>query len=178
MAIDFEDETPQVEDSALSRISETAKRQVAAEQKVADLAAQLKTAERDLKKIQEQELPDLMLEVGMRSFTLDDGRGVTIKEDISASLAGDKKGPAIAWLKEHDFGDIISTDLEINYGKGDEEKARSLAQRLIAEGLIPKLTQNVNTATLKSLIRELMEKGQEVPLETLGAYQWRKTIIK
>jgi hypothetical protein len=119
-----------------------------------------------------------MAEVGMSTFTLLDGRGVTIKEDISASLAGDKKDGAIAWLKEHGYSDLVSVDVEVGFGAGDEEKARALAQELIGKGIIPKLAQSVNTGTLKSLIRELLEQGAEVPLETLGAYRWRKAVIK
>lgn len=175
----YEDAAPAApDDSQLGTISALAMRQVDLENEIERIEKELANKKRDLRKVQEIDLPEAMAAAGCKSFTLPDGHGITIKEDISASLAEGKKAPAIAWLKEHGYGDIVSEDVMISFGKGQEAAAVQLVEELVGAGLFPKRTTNVNTATLKSLIRELLEKGQEVPLETLGAFQWRKAIIK
>lgn len=177
--IDYESETQSgPNQDQLAVISGLAQQQLKLERDLAKLEQEMKDKAKALRKIQEQDLPDAMLAAGCKGYTLSTGEGITIKEDISASLSEGKKGPAIAWLKEHGFGDIVSDDVAVSFGKGKEDEARETVDLLKAHGLIPVLKTNVNTATLKSLIRELLEKGEEVDLELLGAYQWRKAIIK
>ena len=37
---------------------------------------------------------------------------------------------------------------------------------------------NVNTGSLKALLRKRIEAGNEVPFEELGVYQWKKALVK
>lgn len=179
MTIDYESEAQQGPDqSQLAVISELALRQIQLTKELEELNQQVKAKTEALRKVQEKDLPDAMLAAGCKGYTLETGQGITIKEDISASLAEGKKGPAIDWLRQHGYGDIVSEDVTIAFGKGQEEGATSLVAELADKGLIAVRKTNVNTATLKSLIRELREKGEDVPMETLGAYEWKKAIIK
>lgn len=179
MSIDYENEAQSGPDEGqLKLISDLAARQVRLTRQAAEQEAALKETQRQLRKVQEQDLPDAMTAAGCKAFTTAEGYGITIKEDISASLAEGKKAAAIDWLRENGYGDIVSDDVAVSFGKGKEEEALALVERLAEEGLIPVRKTNVNTATLKSLIRELLAQGEDVPLETLGAYQWKKAIIK
>jgi len=162
----------------LKVISDLAAKQIDLETQVVQITASLKAATEALRRVQEIDLPDAMSAAGCKGFTTPNGRGITIKEDISASLSEGKREGAVAWLRENGFGDIVSEDVTLSFGKGHESEALEMVKELAGRGLIPQRKTNVNTATLKSLIRELMEEGLDVPLETLGAYQWKKAIIK
>lgn len=177
--IDYENEASAGPDAnQLKLISELAARQVQLEAELAELEAKVKEKAKALRQVQEKDLPDAMTAAGCKAYTTVDGRSITIKEDISASLAEGKKGPAIEWLRANGYGDIVSEDVTVAFGKGQEEQAHALVEELTQKGLIAVRKANVNTATLKALIRELLAEGVDVPLETLGAYEWKKAIIK
>lgn len=177
--IDYEAETGSAPDNTqLKLISELVAQQLDIEAAIAALDASLKEQNRRLRKVQESDLPQAMLAAGCKAYTTADGHSVTIKEDISASLAEGKKGPAIAWLRENGHGDLVSEEVYVAFGRGQEEEADQVASLIAQEGYTPTRRTNVNTATLKSLIRELRANGTDVPLETLGAYEWQKAIIK
>jgi hypothetical protein len=178
MSIDFDEGPAPVTNAEITEISRLAELQLQLEREVQAQEDALKVTKEKLRGVQEKDLPEAMASAGMKEFKLLNGAKVSIKEDISASLSGEKKTAAIAWLTEHGYQDIVSCDVTVGFRKGEEERARTVARDLVDKGFVPKLDQNVNTATLKSLIRELMEQGIEVPLETLGAYQWKKAIVK
>lgn len=176
--IDYENEAQAPDQNQLKVISELAARQVRLEMELAQLEADAKAKAKELRQVQETDLPDAMKAAGCKAYTTQDGRGITIKEDISASLSEGKKGPAIEWLRANGYGDIVSDDVTVAFGKGEEPAALALVEKLAEDGLLPVRKTNVNTATLKALIRELRAQGVDVPMETLGAYEWSKAIIK
>jgi len=114
----------------------------------------------------------------MERMVLSGGYEVTVKKGLSVSVAGEKKEPAIAWLAEHGFADIVTLDVLVAFGLGQTEEASSLSDVLVNAGLSPLIKRDVNTARLKALIAEQLEKGGEVDLDTLGAYEYRKSVIK
>jgi hypothetical protein len=162
----------------LEQISVLAKKQQKLLQLVQQAENALATAQAALRQVQEIDLPDAMLAAGCKAFTLDSGDSIKVVEGISASLSAEKRVAACAWLRDHGYGDLVSDDVTLSFGKGQEDKARALAVELIGRGLIPRVVTNVNTGTLKALIREKMEEGVDMPLDTLGAYLWRKAEIK
>lgn len=174
----YDDDAVNPDDGQLSVISDLALRQRELERKCEKLEDDLKTSQKLLRQVQEIDLPDAMMAAGCRSFTTSDGYGITIKEDISASLSEAKRGAAVAWLRANGYGDIVSDDIMLSFGKGQEDQAKAVVVEFAERGLFPVRKTNVNTATLKALIREMMADGKEVPLDTLGAYQWKKAIIK
>lgn len=180
MTIDYEQEAQESgpDQGQLAVISGLAKRQLALAAELAELEARVKAKALELRQVQEKDLPDAMLAAGCKGYTLATGEGITIKEDISASLAEGKKGPAVEWLRANGFGDIVTEDVTVAFGKGKEKDATKLVAALAEQNLIAVRKTNVNTATLKSLIRELKAEGQEVPMDLLGAYEWRKAVIK
>jgi hypothetical protein len=157
----------------LEQISVLAKKQQKLLQLVQQAENALATAQAALRQVQEIDLPDAMLAAGCKAFTLDSGDSIKVVEGISASLSAEKRVAACAWLRDHGYGDLVSDDVTLSFGKGQEDKARALAVELIG-----RVVTNVNTGTLKALIREKMEEGVDMPLDTLGAYLWRKAEIK
>lgn len=174
----YENDVIAVSNSQLKLISELAERQLSCEAAVLAAEEILKERQETLRKIVEKDLPEAMAEAGCKSYTLMNGRVVSIKDGLSASIPAARKQEVCGWLREHGFGDIVSEDVELSFGRGEENKAHELAVRLQEEGLFPVCRTDVNTARLKALISEQLELGKDMPLELLGAYVWKKSVVK
>ena len=68
-----------LEQDDLTSVASLAKKQKNQEQKVKDLEAELKEAKKELLRISDEEIPNLMTETGLASIKLDDGSSLEIK---------------------------------------------------------------------------------------------------
>ena len=145
---------------------------------VETLEEHLKLAKSDERDLSENKIPALMTEIGLTEIVLKTGGRVSIKEDLKISI-GKKLMPAVLDFvrKEGDVG-IIKNEIAILFGKGDEATADSCFTAL--DNKYPNVSRSatVNTATFKSMIKELIEQGVEVPFKELGIFDYRKTVIK
>ncbi len=133
-------------------------------------------AEENLSKVKERErvlreetIPGAMQELGVEALTLDTGQKLTVKQDVYAAIPKDKKDEAFAWLEENNFGGLIKTEVAVQFGKGELEKAKELLEKLEAEDYAAGITQDVHAQTLKAFLREEIRKGTNIPLEKFGA---------
>lgn len=162
----------------VKEIAALAERQLREQEIVETLELHLKQAQAALRQTQEIDLPNAMQQAGVSEIKLPTGEKITIKDGITASVPKDRKQEVCQWLRLHGFGDIVSEDVSVSFGRGEEKQARETADRLRELGLQPALVTDVNTARLKALISEQLAKGKEVPLEMFGAVQWTKAVIK
>lgn len=162
----------------VKEIAALAERQLLQQHAVESLENDLKYAQAALRQTQEVDLPNAMQQAGVSEIKLPTGEKITIKDGITASVPKDRKQEVCQWLRLHGFGDIVSMDIKLSFGRGEEKEADKVARRLADEGLHPECITDVNTARLKALISEQLAKGKEVPLEMFGAIQWTKAIIK
>jgi hypothetical protein len=176
--IDFEQDAIIPSDNALARVRELVDEQVRLQAELAALEQQVSDKAKELRQVEEQDLPDAMSAAGVESFTTSEGVVVKIKDDISISLAGEKMQNALRWLREHGHDDLIKAEVTITVPKGTDKK---ILARLYAGIERLKLKhdtgENVHTQTFKALLREQLEKGKEVDLSSLGAWKWRKSKI-
>lgn len=161
---------------ALKRLSVLADEQFAAEAKVVQLETELEAAKRDLATIAETRIPELMEELGMEDFTTTSGLKVVAKPTLVGSLPKGGREAALAWLREHELGGIIKTNVVVPFSKGDDNDAREFVEELEGEGVAAQLVSDVNHMTLKAQAKKLLEDGVDVPLEKLGLH--RKTVAK
>lgn len=162
----------------VKEIAALASRQIEQQAEVEHLEEFLKQAQAALRQTQEVDLPNAMQQAGVSEIKLPTGEKITIKDGITASVPKDRKAEVCQWLRLHGFGDIVSEDVSVSFGRGEEQQARETADRLRELGLQPALVTDVNTARLKALIAEQLAKGKDVPLEMFGAIQWTKAVIK
>lgn len=175
--INFDEEEVQVSNDQLKELTQLAKQQLAGEKEVASYEELLKKAKQDLYNIQEKALPDLMQAIGMESFALSNGAKITVKEVLYASIAKKNKPKAIRWLVAHDQGSLVKTDIILPFDKGDSEKVTEALDFLHDGGYLTTVDENVNTASVKAVIKELLAEGVDVPLELFGAYYARSAKI-
>lgn len=162
----------------VKEIAALAELQLFRAKRVEELEENLKAWQAMLRQTQEVDLPNAMQQAGVSEIKLPTGEKITIKDGITASVPKDRKAEVCQWLRLHGFGDIVSEDVSVSFGRGEEAKARETSTILRNLGLQPALVTDVNTARLKALITEQLAKGKEVPLEMFGAQTWTKAVIK
>lgn len=74
---------------------------------------QLKNKKEELRRLQNEELPLLMQEIGIKKFELEDGSSVNVKEIYAGSISQANKEKAFNWLRQNKFDDIIKTQLRL-----------------------------------------------------------------
>lgn len=169
-AADAETHSKSFTDEDLAVISKLAHLQLERQKWVAHIEEKLEAAKALLKKVQEEELPNAMKEIGMTEFKLTDGTKVTIKNEVYCSIPKDDGGRALNWLRDHNFGGLIKNQIIAEFGKGEDAKALEAAELLAEAGFHPEQKQTVHPQTLKAFAREQIEKGNEFPMDYFGAH--------
>lgn len=145
--------------------------------RIAAIEAELAAAQADYLRVEREDLPELMREVGLTKLTLTDGTEVTLTEEVTAAITEDRRQAAHAWLREHNFGGLIKTIVTVPFGRGEEEEARRMAER-IAEEHECSLDEKVHPMTLKAFVREQVEDGKPLPFDLFGVHPFSRAKIK
>lgn len=165
--------------SDLKRVIELATLMVAQRKKVDELTTDLEAAQRELRRIEQEDLPELMREIGMRSVTLDDGSIVEVVEDVQCGISEERRANAHAWLVANEFGGLIKTEVVTTFGRGEGDAAQEFAQTVAATtGQAPQVVERVHPATLKSFIKEQLAAGTAVPFDLFGIHPFNKARLK
>lgn len=151
-----------------------------------DIGVNLEQLEKDIKElkgrkhqIESREIPDLFGEIGVDVIGLPDDRCDVVvrpyyKANIPASWDEQRREEAFRWLEDNGHGDVIAVTVSVDFQRGEKGLADSLVQ-LIKEKFPGsnahpvKVSMGVPWTTLTALVKEQVEKGEAVPLETLGA---------
>jgi hypothetical protein len=140
------------------------------------------------KRIAEDEIPGLMLELGIDDITVD-GKRIEIERDIRTSQKNADVHGYQAWLVANGHGAVVKDTVFVQFAAGDHEKADKLSEKLAGDKLPVERSMKVETATLKALLRRLTTKKDEdgriveienhgVPLEMFGAYKHRRAVVR
>lgn len=181
-AIDFEKDAPGAQPLTNEKMEELTKLTESlkdAREEIAELEADLKTAKEDEREFAEVKIPNLMQEIGITEIVLQSGGRVTLKEDLKCSVTKGNKATVIAFIKKEGDAGIIKNQVFVIFGKGEDQSADQCFKSLTSNGYenIGR-EETVNTGTFKSMIKELIEEGVEVPFKELGIFKYRTTIIK
>lgn len=139
------------------------------EEEIEQLEEKTKEKNKLLRTIVEEDIPNLMQELTIKSFKLEDGSTISVGMEVHASIPAASKEAAFNWLEQNQFGSLIKTDVTVTFGREQLEKAVQLAEQLREAGLEPELDRGVHASTLKAFIKEQLEAGKEVPLLLFGA---------
>lgn len=179
MTIDFENDRMQ----SVEQI-DSAKRLSDKVIELKDLEDEIANAEVSIKKLKEQanqlsmvEIPAMMDEMQITKLKLKDGESVEVKKIYGASIPKDKQEEAFTWLRNNGLGDIIKNDITVTFGKGEDNKAAQYAVLARGQGFEPVQKVGVNPMTLKALVRERLESGQEMPSDLFNTFAGNQTKI-
>ena len=182
MEADFEEASAtaveKVSQQGLGSVAEIARAIRAAEDRIANVEEQLKEYKKELLKLTDEDLPTMLQELGLSSFSLDDGSTVEVKPTYGASIKVDNRPAAFEWLREHGYDDIIKNTVACSFGRGEDDRASAFAAFAEREGYFAEQKTEVHPQTLRAFVKERVEAGDEFPMELFGAYVGQRAVIK
>ena len=149
-----------------------------------NLEDEIENAEESVSKLKEKaktlsqfEIPKMMEEMHITKLKLKDGESVEIKKIYGASIPPQHQEAAFTWLRNNDLGDIIKNDITVTFGQGEDNKASEYANLAQGQGYEPVQKIGVHPQTLKAVVRERLESGQEMPSDIIKTYAGNSTKI-
>lgn len=158
----------------LTEVMEKAEKAMALQSELDELAAKLADKERELSRIQRYELPDMMEQLGLSELKLEDGTKLKSESVINASITAENKPAAFRWLRENDFDGIIKSSIKADFGKGEISEAERVIKLLDDAGVAADLSESVHAATLKAFVKERLEAGDNIPVDTFGIFEFKQ----
>ena len=189
--IDLEKEAKEAEPTqeasaeSLKALMALAEKQLEIEDKLQKNGDERKELNADLEKIcggwrNEGTLPTMLEAIGMKSFKLEDGREVTLKKELKApsmAATSEKREIVLKWLRDKGHSDIIKGNVTSPFSPG-EKKLEALKKAIQEIGMQFDEFETVAPGTLVSLLEELIEAAEEVPMNELGVFEFKRTKIK
>lgn len=153
-----------------------AKYQQTLEQEVFELEESLKRKKETLSRQSSEIVPNMMIELGISEFKLDNGYKVSVRDDYVAKLPAED-WRAFEWLRQNGLDGIIKSQITVNYGKGEDEMAKRLMDWMSEQGIPAMQKTTIHPQTLKAFVKERISQGRDLPLEFFGAQVLKKTVI-
>ena len=145
---------------------------------LADLETQTKAVKESLRKITDEDLPDMLFSLGVKSFKLADGSEVSVKPTYGAHIRLDHKIEAHQWLRDNGFDDIIKNVVACEFKRGEDEKATDFMEVASQMGYAATQKADVHSSTLKAFVKERIESGGDIPLDLFGVFTGNRATIK
>ena len=149
-----------------------------------NLEDQIKQKENELKKLKKDSeiisgevIPTMMTEMNISTLKLADGSAVEVKPIYGASITSEKKEEAFNWLRENGLGDLIKNEVTVSFGRNEDNKALQYANLAQGQGYQPIQKLKVEPMTLKALVRERVESGQDMPSDLFNVFAGNRTKI-
>ena len=173
----FDDVKPEVSEISLKTLTDKANKMVELEQLVEEKQASLKSTQKELKTLSEEEIPALLSEVGLSEITLTNGKKISTSAYYYGRITEHNQQEAFEWLQDNGHGDIIKNVVSVSFGRDEDVNAEKLLTNLQDNGYTTNGKKWVEPMTLKAFIREQVEGGNDLPLETFNVYVGQKTRI-
>jgi len=158
------------------RLSKMLRRYNAAKKHVDDCEEALKEAKAAFKKVDQDMMPALMDELGYESITLSGGEKVSVVDEYYCSIAKRNRPAISSWLADTGNGALVTRDVIVSFSWEDRELADDIFNRL--SNYNPTVDFKINTNSVKAAAKEMIGKGQEVPMDLLGLQHIRHIKVK
>ena len=147
------------------------------EDELADKETELKELKRKVELVSGEVIPTLMQEMNISTLKLADGTSVEVKPVYGASILVAKREEAFKWLRDNGLGDLIKNEVTVAFGRDEDNKASNYANLAKGQGYEPVQKLKVEPMTLKALVRERLEAGQEMPSDLFNLFTGNRTKI-
>ena len=177
MTIDFEKDQEEVltKTTEIKSLSDQVLRLRDLEAEVKAQEEKIKQTQKEIARISEDVIPTMLSEMGLSQLKLADGSSVDVKPFYSASISVANREKAYKWLRDNGLGDIIKNDVVVSFGRHEDNKAVDYANLAKSQGFEPTQKLKVEPMTLKALVRERIEAGQEMPMDIFNVYVGNRT---
>lgn len=180
----------------LSNISKLAAERRRLEKEIEKLSEDIFSRSERIRAIDTEALPDLMLSVNMKSFKLEDGTEITVKDVVSGSIPSEssiekekdeqkkadmerRRAAAIQWLRKHKAESLIKNEVSVQFGKGEDSLAKKVItalKKMKIQGV--RCDQTVNHQTLNAFLRDRISAGVNIPSEPFSLFTGKKAEFK
>ena len=147
------------------------------EEQIAASEDHTKTLKEKARELSQVVIPEMMKEMNVTKLKLKDGASIEVTNFYSARITPDKQELAFNWLRENGLGDIINNDVTVTFGRGEDNKAMAYATLAKGQGYEPIQKIGVHAQTLKAVVRERTESGQEMPADLFNTFVGNQTKI-
>ena len=173
----FEPEDKPMGDASLKALSEKSNQLQKLDDAIKEAEQTLGQLKAEYRELSEVDIPSMLSELGLSEITLKDGNKISTSTYYSARISEDKREEAFNWLNNNGFGDIVKNTVSVSFGREEDDSARKLVDSLEDNGYATAQKKWVEPMTLKAFVREQVEKGSDLPLETFNVYIGQKTRI-
>ena len=182
MEQDFEEtrasSVEKVDQQGLTSVAALARQIRDKEERIQGLEETLKDEKKALLKLTDEEMPAMLAEIGISSFSLDDGSTVEVKQTYGASILVDNRPAAYEWLRDNGYDDIIKNTVLCQFGRGEDDRASAFAAFAQQQGYVPEQKTEIHPQTLRAFVKERVEEGEAFPMELFGAWVGQRAVIK
>ena len=177
MAIDVEKDQEEVltRTTEIKSLSDQVLRLRDLEAEVKAQEEKIKQTQKEISRISEDVIPTMLSEMGLSQLKLADGSSVDVKPFYTASISVANREKAYKWLRDNGLGDIIKNDVTVSFGRNEDNKAVDYANLAKSQGFEPTQKLKVEPMTLKALVRERIEAGKDLPMDTFNVYVGNRT---
>lgn len=166
-----------VSDDELGSIQKLANEQMRLEQLVEDLERVSKQAKQNLNRISQELLPDALMKAEVKSFELSGGIKLSLTKKYVGSIKKENEDEALDWFKSTQRSGVITPNVTLPFGKGHLMEAEEAAKKVASMGIPVSIKPNIHWQTLRALVRELYENGEEIP-DCISTHVINETKIK
>jgi hypothetical protein len=179
MSINFEQDQREELDSAndAKKLSDQVVKLQQLEEQLIAKEEEVKEIKRKVDLVSGEVIPTMMQEMNIATLKLADGTAVEVKPVYGASIPTSKKEEAFTWLRENGLGDLIKNEITVAFGRDEDNKAQQYAVLAQGQGYEPVQKLKVEPMTLKALVRERLESGQEMPSDLFNMFTGNRTKI-
>lgn len=139
-----------------------------------DVEEALKLLGKDLFRVKQQQIPELMDEYGLESITTKSGDTIKVEKGLSLSVRDHDK--LHAYLREHNYGDLIKNVITIPIKK--ESLRKEVTDFLQANNTPYEQKEAVHHSTLKAHIKRGLETGQVPGDDIVNIHEYKYSKIK
>ena len=147
------------------------------EDELVEKEEELKELKRHIELVSGEVIPTMMQEMNISTLKLADGSSVEVKPVYGASITVANKEAAYTWLRENGLGDLIKNEITVSFGRNEDNKAQQYAVLAKGQGFEPVQKLKVEPMTLKALVRERLESGQEMPSDLFNVFAGNRTKV-
>ena len=87
----------------------------------------VKKTKEEIDRLSGEVIPTMMSEMGLSELKLQDGSHLKVATSYKASITEANKEMAFNWLRENGLGDIIKNEINVSFGRNEDNKAAEYA---------------------------------------------------
>jgi len=157
----------------IDELTRLATRMKESENEINHLEKQLKIAKEYHNKLSFEEIPVVMMEIGMTSFTLSDGTHFAIKPVLDVRAPKDKMDKVDDWLEKNGHGGMVKYAIDI--GKQYLPKVEKILDQY---DISYETKKTIHYQTLNAWAREMEINGYVIPEDLFSVSRVNKTVIE